>query len=112
MSETVHYKGTATFLASGEDVEPKARHLLLIRGIKEKPDYHYTWAEFIADKYYTEFFYHIGNRELYAINYKELDPNELIQASRNNNGSIDFHLLYYNGGAGFSECLEEAINKL
>lgn len=112
MSETVHYRGKAILQASGSDVEPKAQHFLLLRGENEKPNYYDTWVEFLTQEFYKEFFYYEPKKELYMINYEELDPNELIQAYKNVDGSIDFHLLYHNGGAGFEECLEEAMDKL
>jgi hypothetical protein len=50
---------------------------------------------------------------LYELTKEEHDPEEdIIKAINNTDGTIEYELRYYNGGAGFSECLDAALDKL
>lgn len=115
MSETVHYRGTAVLISKGEQAEIDAKIILAEKGEIEKPNYYKTWVEYLSDEFYNDYYYHEPTESLYEIDYKEIDPYEdIIKAHYINltNTKIGFELKYYNGGAGFNECLEEAINKL
>lgn len=35
-----------------------------------------------------------------------------IEALKEGNGTIEYEVRFYNGGVGFSECLEEAFDKI
>lgn len=41
-----------------------------------------------------------------------LDDVDLFEANENSDGEIEYLLRYYNGGCGFSEALEVAIDKM
>lgn len=51
------------------------------------------------------------NGQWYRIDYKEFDPYGDIAGTKNEDGSIDFVCLWYNGGAGFNEVFEEAVKR-
>lgn len=108
MSETVHYRGKVTKLDKSpsellDEIEPKWR----------EDEFYDTPEEYISCEIDEEkYFYHEKTKTLYKVEREELDPYELIMAYENPDGSKSFHLLYYNGGAGFNECLEEALDKL
>lgn len=115
MSETVHYKGTAkpVKLLPNQTQEEFAETYLLMAGKTKLQDYYKSWVEYLADEFYDDFFYHAGTKTLYKITKvgHDLDE-EIIRAEKLPNGTIEYELRYYNGGAGFSECLEEAMDKI
>ena len=115
MSETVHYKGVAIKIESDsiEDLQEFAKNELILRN-KEVADYYKgNFIECLCDKYDEEFFFHPSTKKLYEITVETVDQDdEIIKASLMENGNISYELRFYNGGAGFAECLEEAIDKL
>ena len=111
MSETVHYKGKAVKIDC-KNIEEYALKVLEKKS-KEREDYYDTAIEQITQDYYEEFFYDSEKEILYSITYESHDlEEEIIKAEKQPDGSIAFELRYYNGGAGFEECLQEAMNKL
>ena len=55
----------------------------------------------------------IYNGDLYeAIQKKELDTMDIFNISKNEDGTYDFTLSYYNGGCCFSEAIEVAFRRL
>lgn len=55
--------------------------------------------------------YYVHNGIVYEIHDTELDD-EIIEANKQIDGSISYHLMWHNGGASFDECLDEAMDKL
>lgn len=112
MSETVHFRGKAIKIATGEDCEGVASSILKERD-KEISSFYDTALECLYDTFDEEYFYHSTSETLFSITTEEIDEDcEIIKANYNLEGSIDYELRFYNGGAGFSECLEEAMDKL
>jgi len=111
MSETVHYRGKAIRL---EDpyLTPLgiARKILEDKGkITEVEDG--SEIEYLCENYYHDYFFH--GQALYKLDYESLDADDdIIKANKLPDGTIEFELRFYNGGAGFEECLEEAFDKL
>jgi hypothetical protein len=65
----------------------------------------------ISTNYDEDLVYYYG--EFYAVDKGEADPNDdIIRAERDNQDVIQFELKFYNGGVGFSECLEEALESI
>lgn len=114
MSETVHYKGKAIQIEKGfEDCEKEAKLILENMG-NSLETYYVTYIEQLCQEFYMDYFYHSKTETLYKINYTEHDLEEEIISAKETDiiGEIEFEMRYYNGGAGFEECLEEAMNKL
>ena len=114
MSETVHYRGIATKIDQPNDktLIDVAKDILKERN-KEIADYYDNAIECLCDSYYREFFYHSKTQVLYKLDNNEYEPDEdIIRAEPKENGTIEYELRYYNGGAGFDECIEEAFDKL
>ena len=114
MSETVHYKGTAVLISKGEQAEIDAKIILAERG-EELHKFYTSCVEQLCAEYYEEYFYHNKTKSLYEIEHTEYDLEEEILEAKYigfDNSQIAFELRYYNGGAGFEECLEEAMDKL
>jgi len=114
MSETVHYKGIATKInqVNGKTLMQVAKDILKDRN-KEIADYYDNAIECLCDSFYREFFYHSKTQTLYKLDNNEYEPDEdIIKANQKEDGTIEYELRYYNGGAGFDECIEEAFDKL
>lgn len=114
MSETVHYRGIATKIdiQKGDTVLDLACRILKERH-KEIASYYENALECLCNNYDEEFFYHPKTNTLYKISHTQYEPDEeIIKAKLKDDGTIEYELRYYNGGAGFEECLEEAMDKL
>jgi len=115
MSETVNYTGTLKRLDfnSLEEIENIAQEIIRGRGNKDEfPSYFDHYWEWLESEYENEFFYINGS--LYqALKCEEIDMDtDQFKANRNQDGSIDFNVRYYNGGCSLGEALETAIKKL
>ena len=112
MSQTVYYTGTLT------EVIPKDGMLLenlmldlLTDEDKLNLSNGYTIKELFEDRYYEE--YVILEDRLYKVkNLHDAEEESVFLITKNNDGSLNFALRYYNGGAGFTECMEEAFDKI
>jgi hypothetical protein len=115
MSETVHYKGTATkiYQDSGKTVEEMAMSILNSKGITQVLGFYDNAIEYLCDEWYEEYFFHPASQSLFKITKETHEPDEeIINAKKIAKDTFEYELRYYNGGAGFSECLEEALNKV
>ena len=115
MSETVHYKGRAIKVSNGLD-SSKEYAISVLRERNKSIDHYYKGnaIECLCDNYHEEFFFHPKTNDIYKIESKN-DVNiydDIIKANKIRDGVIEYELKYYNGGAGFTECLEEAFDKL
>ena len=114
MSRTVHYKGVAKRIdLKGLTNEEFAQNYIKEQGL-EVPSYSDSTLEYLTDKWGDLFFFYPRNQSLYEITLEEVDDeDEIIKAEFSViDESIDYELRYYNGGAGFEECLEEAFDKI
>lgn len=115
MSYTEHYRGTAhlVHLPEGQTLEEFAEKLAKERGFDDIPSYYKSALECMIDNFEDDYIYHKATGHLYSINKCSYEPDEeIIIAERQPDNSIDFEVRFYNGGASFNECLEEALDKL
>lgn len=88
MSETVHYKGKLT---------PTGK----------------TLAEFDpnADDIYDHYYNAVEiDGMVYTVEKTDIDPDyDIFNSTKNEDGTIDFEVKYYNGGCGFNEAIDEAL---
>jgi hypothetical protein len=114
MSKTVHYKGVAIKIEQPHDktLLDVAEGILKERG-HNIPKYYDNAIECLTQEFYKEFFYHNKTQSLYKITQEWHDLDEdIIKADLMDDGTIIYELRYYNGGAGFDECMEMAFDKL
>lgn len=120
MSEVVHFRGKIEEVKAhdNESMEDVAKRLLAENNIEMK-DYYDSAIECLESEsysatkgYYGE--YILINERLYkVVECQDIDPDEdIIRAEKNPDGTINFEVKYYNGGCGFSEAVEEAVNKI
>lgn len=111
MSETVHYRGRMTEIKPRHSVDLNgvAREICDSRGL-EKQSFHRDYVELLCDELYDE--YITINQKLFSLEKVELDcDEEIMRAEQNLDGSISYEVRYYNGGCGFNEAVEEALDK-
>lgn len=115
MSETVHYKGTATkvYQDLGKTVEQMAEKIAKENGFTELPSWTNSWLEALCEPWCSSYFYHPKSMSLFKITREEYEEDyEIITAKEVKKDSFEYELRYHNGGAGFQECLEEALDKV
>lgn len=111
MSETETHKGTLVPITNlpGTSLEDDAREVCSRLGI-ERSKYHDSWVEcleFEAPRYV-----YFRDGVFYEVRDTEVDPpDDFIEATKNPDGSYDYFVSYYNGGAGFDEIMDAVIKK-
>lgn len=113
MSETEAWTGKAKIVRpqNGEDIEALCERICKEKNITKLDSWNDTWQKQLRSDCYEE--YAIVNGVVYNASEKqEFDTEYLCHASRVDDDTIEFKLVFYNGGTCFSEMLEEAINNL
>lgn len=113
MSHTEHHIGKLKKVLPlpGLTVEQQMLQLLADHGHTEMPSYYKDVREWFSNEISErKYFYYKG--DVYSLDDEDMEDQDIIKASRNDDGSISYHLMFYNGGASFGECLEEALDKL
>jgi hypothetical protein len=111
MSETKYLTGTLTPIVLNENETLEERAEKICKEADWEPYDDESWLDVIKDDGYRAYF--VFNNSIYGIEYDEHEDNEdIFDASKNEDGIIDFTLKYYNGGCGFNEALEYAISDL
>ena len=114
MSNIVHYKGKLERVSVGFVACVKDAEKILKEKDAKEVCYYDNPVEQLCDDY-EEYFYHPKTETLYRIISKlsHEEDEEIITAKQTDDPfEIEYELRYYNGGAGFEECLEEAMDKL
>lgn len=110
MSEMEAHKGKLVPMnLKGDTLEERAEDACRILGYK-KSKYHDSWVECLDDEGYRTA--HIRDNVIYEIKDTELEIGGFVEGTRNEDGSYDYYLNYYNDWiASFSEVLDEVIVK-
>jgi hypothetical protein len=113
MSETVVYTGKLMKVDKLDTETPETwcKEYCQQNGVSELDKYYKTWVECFSDEFYDDFIVH--KNDIYRIiNRTRIGENDIFYAKKDDRGCIDFVLSYYNGGCGFSEAIEEALDNL
>lgn len=115
MSETVHYTGKIKLIERlpNETLEEQCKRIAMKHGIQEIPKYSDSWCETICYDLDGEG-YVLLEDEIYEVlerDYHDLED-DIFEAHENSDGTIEYNVLYYNGGCGFSEALEYALSNM
>jgi len=109
MSEVVYYKGIlkpVDFLV-GETLEERCKRII---GDVELEDCYDSYQEKLMDDFDYYESYVIHNDILYSVEKNRLDPEQsFFMSKRNDNGTVNFEVRYYNGGTSFDEAIEYAL---
>lgn len=108
MSETVQYTGKLTEIdLKGLTVEKKAEEIFeKLGGVENLYSSFADWLLYEMDKEY-----YVDGEKLYEISdFKNIDSDDdIFQAKKQTDGSIDFNVRFYNGGCCLDEALEVAL---
>jgi hypothetical protein len=108
MSEMETHKGKLVpLVCTGCTLEERAEDVCGLLGF-EKSEYHSTWVECLEEEGYKRVLI-LDDEHIYEIQDCEVDPYGFANATRNNDGTIDYFISWYNGGASMDEVLKEAI---
>lgn len=110
-TETIRGKIKKIDRADGESLNVACLRVIVAAELNtDLPDYYEDYVEYLRVEIDTHFVY---NDELYEIVEEEdLGDDDIFEATQNPDGTINFLVQYYNGGCGFHEAIEHALNKL
>ena len=113
MSETVSHIGKLTKISVKNKTTEQFVKEMLKKGNIEMKEYHNDIFDCLTNTFHGLYFYHKKSDTLYRIDNRELNLyDNIIIADKNEDGTISYQLKYYNGGASFDECLNEALDKM
>lgn len=114
MSETVRYTGKLKLVEklNNETLEEQCKKILEECAYSKLNDYCDSWEEMLCDELYDE--YVICNDKLYEILEKNSQDTDcdIFESYDNGDGTISYEVMYYNGGCGFAEAIEYALDNL
>lgn len=111
MSETRRFKGKLKLINRGNKTLEDLCEELIPKYAKENFKYWSSYTEFISDEMGDKYIIYKG--EVYEIEKEELDVDfEICEGHKNNDNTIDFHVMFYDGGTYLSEMLEEVLDKV
>ena len=113
MSEMVHYSGKLIEVERLENQSLEEQCKKIMQNEGNLPRYYDSYEEWLICDGSDKEDYIIYNSRLYKANTKEIDPyGDVFIATKNDDGSINFEVQYYNGGCGFSEAVKYALENL
>lgn len=114
MSETVHYVGKLQIVEKleNETLEEICKRILNKHNYFDLKSYFDSWQEMLYDELYEK--YVVVNDNVFEVLTKIDKGNEydIFNIEVNNDKTYNYEVMYYNGGCGFNEAIEEAFNKL
>lgn len=93
----------------GATLEDRAKEACLKLSLKKEDQYHNSWLDCLKDEGYDKVLVYGG--VIYDIQDVDHTAKDVAEATVNPDGTIDYLVSFYNGGAGFNEVLESAIKK-
>ena len=114
MSEIVHYTGKITPVGKllNETLEEQCKRILAEHNYFELNGYCDSWREMLYEELYER--YVIACGEVYKViekNNKNMDY-DIFNAHDNEDGTIDYEVMYYDGGCSFNEAIEYALEDM
>lgn len=110
MSETEYHRGKVIEIKQleGEDIQETAKRILSELNIEMK-DYYDNYLDCLQNEAYEGVVF--ANDKLYRVvdDIKIDIDTDIFRAEENSDGSISYEVKYYNGGCGFNEAIEEAL---
>lgn len=101
MSETEHKKGKMT--PTGKTIDEYMANVKI-------PDYYSSKVDYFNDEMYEQAICIDG--KVYEVESVDVDVfGDIAEASINNDGTIDFEIKWYNGGACMSEMISDSLAK-
>lgn len=113
MSESVIEKGNLKLIKKldSESLEEQCKRILNNRINNCELDYYESYKQALLSEFYYN--YYIYNNDLYNLNYSSSDAYEdIAEGEIKEDGSINFLVSYYNGGACLHEMLHIVMDKI
>ncbi len=109
MSETEVHKGKLIPLSlNGVTMEERAKNACEKYGY-EKSSWHRSYLECLRDEGYKTVY--VRGDIIYEMKDLELDACGFSDATKNEDNTIDYLVMFYNGGASLDEVIDEAIDR-
>jgi hypothetical protein len=110
MSEMETHKGKLIpMVLEGVTLEERCEAACKELGI-EMAEYNDTWEESLRDEGYKKVY--ISDRVIYKIDDTEVDSYGFVEGNKNDDGTIDYFISWYNGGGSMDEVLDSVIKKV
>lgn len=113
MSEVVRYKGILKEVKKVNDCSLEELCELIFREEnpnEQLPSYCDNYQEWLEDEYYYK--YYIRDDKLYLVEKEQVNFVDCFFEGNKKDDGIEFHVMYYNGGCGFNEALDEVMDKI
>lgn len=111
MSEVETHKGKLVPVeVVGNTLEEKIEHICKTHGWAID-EYYDTWREVLSENAYRDY-YIAKDDTIYKIDDKKVDPEGFATGEKNEDGSVDYFISWYNGGASMDEVLDDVIEKV
>ena len=114
MSEMVHYTGKLQLVHKipNETLEEQSKRILAEHNYFELNSYCDSWIEMLCEELYER--YIVTNDNIYKVVEKnnKTDEYDIFNATQNFDGTIDYEVMYYNGGCSFNEAIERALENM
>lgn len=78
-------------------------------GTTELESYYQSWWQALEDNHWKEYCFDSETGTLYSIEKKAFDPEDMSIVSRNDDGTYDFVVSFYNGGTNLPEMLQKGM---
>jgi len=108
MSDVDTYRGKLTPVDLGERTLDQWIQNRI--GRSELKDYEDSWLEALQEELYNAYHYDRDSEILYEVQRERFDPEGFVHSKRNADGTIEFLVSYYNGGASFGEVMDEVVD--
>lgn len=107
MSDVEAYRGKLIPVdLDGMTVEEKSQQLC---SATERKSYNRTWIEQLEDESERKYFYDAVNERLFTVEKEDIEPDNFMVMSKNDDGSYEFVTSFYNGGTYLEGMLSEGI---
>lgn len=78
---------------------------------KTELGYFQNWVEVLYEEFWKEYHFDNSSGILYEIVKEPFDSENFVRMSKNDDGSYDFVVSFYNGGAFLNEVLQEGVSQ-
>ena len=117
MSETVHYKGKLKLIVKTSNIDFLEDICKKLYAEYRSDDLYYdSWCEQLQSELYNEYVVIEDDHEnvsVYEIKSKKnIDEYEMFNVTKLDNDEYEYEVMYYNGGMGLSEAIEESFKRL
>ena len=115
MSQTEQFKWTATLIKKIDweiTMEDVAKRICDENGWRLE-NFYKSYTQALISEGYKQYVVDDDNGNIYEVDYNEYEDDEdIFESSKNEDGTISFHIKYYNWWCSFSEAVTEAINNI